>query len=563
MQTVQGAPVRPPARRTPLELMGTCGALAALAGSVALLGLGWAVSFLRVSARLAGSFSHEQGHAYLAPLPLRNPLPWLFEIPTDTPESPRGSTLRVSVNGRDLALSHSPHEEIRRLGDGRYSHWGTQLYFSLPDNADPNGGLAAVEVVFRPALRPGVAASLLAVAVGALFVLRGGRLARSVLAGVPRVIHTGPRDRSAFAALLLAGTVIPYAVFSLDYGWLARPLGVIDPVVGVLVFLGGGHVWITAAFYFDRRARAVMGVRPRWYYLLPAAVIAGTTAGYLALPPAGRQVGYSLFFLSAFWHHARQNVGAFAFLTRAWQMRPVAPAERHLLSWSFVGGTLSTVRFTPLPPALAALGPACHAAGLGTFLLTAALALWLAVREYRASGRLDRPVIFLALATFFWPLCLFGTYTAAMSVGVAHALQYYLFLYYVLYRAPAELGDSRLLGRAAKLLGVEGAADGRAVTAWPRLRLMIAGALALALPFALLGVISYGGVALLKGFPDYFRSHLDALAFGVYMGWVITHYLVDARIWRMSDPEVRSYHQRSFAFLSAPAAPARHERMAA
>jgi hypothetical protein len=558
MQTVDGAEVRPFARRSPLGAVCTG---AALVGALALLGLGWGLSRTGSATRLAGPFAHEQGYAYLAPLSLHAALPWFLEVPADTPENPQGSTLRVSVNGQPLAAAHSPHDEIRRLGAGRYSHWGDKLYFSLSDNADPNVAGPVIEVTFRPVLRSTLVAALLGVAAASLVVLlRGWRLVGRGLRSVPRLLDSGLRDRSAFAALLLAGTVLPYVVFSFDYGLLSRPLGMIDPVVGLLVFLGGGHVWITAAFYFDRRARAVMGLRPKWYYLLPAAVIACTTALYVALPLAGRQLAYSLFFLSAFWHHARQNVGAFAFLTRAWQLRPMSPAERHVLTWSFVGGMLSTVRFTPLPPAVAGLGPVCYAAGLGTFLLTTALAVWLALREYRASGRLQRPVIFLALATFFWPLAVFGNYTAAVSVGVAHALQYYLFLYYVLYRAPAELGSSLLLGRAAKLLGIDAVGDGREVAGWPRLPLMIAGGLALVLPFAILGVLSYGGMSLLKGFPDYFRNHLDALAYGLYMGWVITHYLVDARIWRMSDPEVRSYHQRSFAFLSAPA---QRERIAA
>ena len=35
---------------------------------------------------------------------------------------------------------------------------------------------------------------------------------------------------------------VPYALFSFDYGLLSRPLGAIDPVVGLLVFLSSGHV---------------------------------------------------------------------------------------------------------------------------------------------------------------------------------------------------------------------------------------------------------------------------------------------------------------------------------
>jgi hypothetical protein len=42
-----------------------------------------------------------------------------------------------------LAAPHTAHDEIRRLGRGRYSHWGRRIYFSASDNTDPrrNGRL--------------------------------------------------------------------------------------------------------------------------------------------------------------------------------------------------------------------------------------------------------------------------------------------------------------------------------------------------------------------------------------------------------------------------------------
>ena len=36
-----------------------------------------------------------------------------------------------------LAAPHTAHDEIRRLGRGRYSHWGRCIYFSTSDNTDP------------------------------------------------------------------------------------------------------------------------------------------------------------------------------------------------------------------------------------------------------------------------------------------------------------------------------------------------------------------------------------------------------------------------------------------
>ncbi|WP_173983133.1 glycosyltransferase [Magnetospirillum sp. SS-4] len=43
----------------------------------------------------------------------------------------------VCENGRRLGPGHSLHDLIRQKGRGRYSHWGTTLYFSASDDSDP------------------------------------------------------------------------------------------------------------------------------------------------------------------------------------------------------------------------------------------------------------------------------------------------------------------------------------------------------------------------------------------------------------------------------------------
>jgi hypothetical protein len=84
---------------------------------------------------LAGAMP-EQGHCWLAPLP--------GHLPSDA-ES--GSRIRVLEDGKALGPAHASHDEIRRVGSGRFSHWGAQLYFSTSDNSDPrsNGRRYTVE----------------------------------------------------------------------------------------------------------------------------------------------------------------------------------------------------------------------------------------------------------------------------------------------------------------------------------------------------------------------------------------------------------------------------------
>jgi len=47
------------------------------------------------------------------------------------------SILRLFENGVELGPAHSVHDDIRNLGKGRFSHWGSTVIFSASDNTDP------------------------------------------------------------------------------------------------------------------------------------------------------------------------------------------------------------------------------------------------------------------------------------------------------------------------------------------------------------------------------------------------------------------------------------------
>ena len=68
----------------------------------------------------------EHGYCFYARLPRR--------LLSDLESS---SSLLLFEDGRPLGPAHAPHDEMRALGSGRYSHWGPLLYFSTSDNSDP------------------------------------------------------------------------------------------------------------------------------------------------------------------------------------------------------------------------------------------------------------------------------------------------------------------------------------------------------------------------------------------------------------------------------------------
>jgi len=61
-----------------------------------------------------------------------------LEAMADNSDYPSRSSLFVFENGRQLPRPHSLHDDIAKAGNGRFSHWGSQVYFAPLSSADPN-----------------------------------------------------------------------------------------------------------------------------------------------------------------------------------------------------------------------------------------------------------------------------------------------------------------------------------------------------------------------------------------------------------------------------------------
>jgi hypothetical protein len=57
----------------------------------------------------------------------------------------------VFEDGQELGPGNSQHGEIRRVGEGRFSVWGTQLYFSSGDNSSPLDNGRSYQLLFANA----------------------------------------------------------------------------------------------------------------------------------------------------------------------------------------------------------------------------------------------------------------------------------------------------------------------------------------------------------------------------------------------------------------------------
>lgn len=69
---------------------------------------------------------------------------WRVDLPPgfagsgDSNDAPAVSRLKLREGGVPLGPAHSLHADIERVGQGRYSHWGSSLWFSTSDGSDPN-----------------------------------------------------------------------------------------------------------------------------------------------------------------------------------------------------------------------------------------------------------------------------------------------------------------------------------------------------------------------------------------------------------------------------------------
>ncbi|MEO0034610.1 MAG: hypothetical protein RLZZ501_633, partial [Pseudomonadota bacterium] len=88
----------------------------------------------------ARSMRRQRGRAWGVPLPP--------DLPAgDSEQAPRQSLLRLFEDGVELCPGHTSHEEIARLGGGRFSHWGQELWFSSRDGSWPVANLRSYQAL--------------------------------------------------------------------------------------------------------------------------------------------------------------------------------------------------------------------------------------------------------------------------------------------------------------------------------------------------------------------------------------------------------------------------------
>jgi 2-polyprenyl-3-methyl-5-hydroxy-6-metoxy-1,4-benzoquinol methylase len=86
----------------------------------------------------AGIIRQDTGSCFLCPLEI--------VAASDDSDHPYASLVRLFEDSNPLGPPHAPHEEIRRLGSGAYSHWEGHLFFSTSDGSDPRSNGRVYEI---------------------------------------------------------------------------------------------------------------------------------------------------------------------------------------------------------------------------------------------------------------------------------------------------------------------------------------------------------------------------------------------------------------------------------
>jgi hypothetical protein len=376
----------------------------------------------------------------------------------------------------------------------------------------------AAELV--PALREGLAETHQPDAAGEPAAARPPADARPPVAAGGSAAAQQQSRGSAGARAWLAGTLIVTLGAAGAAIALAPPGGAPAPEgLAFLLFTGSSvHVASTGWFYAVPEVRGHMRHHPARYVWWPIALIAGACVIAASVPREGLYWLLLPYFGWQFFHYQKQNLGLAALSAAAHRLTPLSRAERRALTCAGLAGIaglagrpalLQLPLRLPVPDAFggAAIAfAACVTVGVGCLL---------------ARPRADRPAgfcaVYLTSLVFSLPVFLFTSpYAAVAGLTIAHGLQYLL-----------------LMG----LLAAGGQSRGRGRTAH-------AAQLA-----ALCNIALLGGAALSVASDQLTAGPAMRWLYGLFLGAVMAHFVVDAGLWRMRDEFPRAFLRSRLPYL--------------
>ena len=294
--------------------------------------------------------------------------------------------------------------------------------------------------------------------------------------------------------------------------FLNRFEGTVPSRISTLIFfLGSGfHVAATSAIYVDPGARDLLREQRLRAFLIPPLMVGTSSLLWALTSPDGRDVLLLLYFSWQTHHYTKQNQGVISFSFNASGLESASRAERRLILFS--GGSAIVAMWSRvLPVETLPLGIFLKwspQVGLIGYSLSAAIATAGLIRAPQKYLSI-RGVYIAAALVFYLPLFIYRSpSTGVAAYALAHGFQYLVFIGYL------EMGieSTRRIRIRANTIA-----------------LTIVGGI-------LLWVISH------RNTPD--------LVFGGYLGLIMSHFVVDAGIWKLRHKTNREYVLSRYSFMT-------------
>ena len=337
--------------------------------------------------------------------------------------------------------------------------------------------------------------------------------ARVTLDGAPAEIS----DRNLFLAVIAVATIGPLFFITLFAPNESKVAGVNDLFEFLLVF-STMHVALTAYFYVNREYRTHLYGFKSYYFILPVAIIILSGLAVLQFDKVGKVYLFVFYHAWLLFHYGRQNFGVLSFVGIATRGPRPLLSERIALHFAPIGGILGANALigdfkrtfaAPFIEQSVLLGQ--------VFTVGALLAGAVAIVHHLRHHPDWRRIAYVALlSAFYVPTFLFDNYTqAVMSYAVAHALQYFVFMYFL-------------------------AAGDRATS--PSRSIILLGAC---------GMIGWLTILLMRERPFWqsLSPEADRFMIGAALGIVMCHFVVDAGVWKLSNAWFRERCFERMGFL--------------
>jgi hypothetical protein len=332
-----------------------------------------------------------------------------------------------------------------------------------------------------------------------------------LIGGLPARNHA--RTWHAFLAAVFLASLLPFVALPFAQHVLPDKDSGLE-IVAALTFVGANfHVAASAWFYTDQSLHSHFRGNPLRYLLAPALLIAASAAAFQFAPPLLRGGLLVPFFGWQLWHYQKQNFGLLSFIAAGTDGLPVSVWERRTFALSAAAGIAGFFHLYGVGlPQFSAEFALLHQLGKAVYGL-AAIAFCVALARNEALRRNGLRLACFTFGTlFFLPTFLFGDWiSATLSYAVAHGLQYMVFM------AVVALGRPNPVASLAMLLGL-----------------------------ATLGALALNAAILAPGWSDLDYGYA---LYGAFVGVTMSHFVLDAGLWRLREPFQRRYMRQKFHFV--------------